>query len=518
MSYSWLDPLYTADEMRALDAWAIEEQGVPSLDLMERAAAEVTSVVTERAPQGTVAVVCGKGNNGGDGLAVTRMLAEHGIQARALLLWPAEELRGDARVNYDRLVDAGCDADEVEPAAISDALAGAALIIDAILGTGFEGTPREPADGAIEAVNRAGSPVIAIDVPSGVNASTGSVDGAAVRADVTVTFQAAKTGLWISPGKEHAGRVVVADIGIPREGRMSPTSGLIRREAVEAIPRRAAASTKFSSGSVLVIGGSLGLTGAVAMSCEGAMRAGAGWVRAAVPASLNEIFEVKLTEVMSVPLADDGGHLRKDAVEAALDAADRADCVALGPGLGRDPEALDAAIAVMDGVQVPLLIDADGLFALAEADLERVAGRRAPTVLTPHAGELARLLATDSGDIAAARLGKVREAARRANAIVVLKGDDTLVADPGGWLGVSPGGSPALATAGTGDVLSGVIAAFMAKGVEPFTAVCAGVRAHVDAGRIAAQRIGVADSVIATDVIAAIPAALRPGDAGSPSA
>jgi NAD(P)H-hydrate epimerase len=355
--------------------------------------------------------------------------------------------------------------------------------------------------------------VLAVDVPSGVNASTGEVEGACVTANTTVTFQHSKVGLWISPGKVHAGRVVVADIGIPHEGRpVEPSSGLIGPGVVEAVPWRAAASTKFSSGSVLVVGGSVGLTGAVCMTCEGAMRAGAGWVRAAVPASLNEIFEVKLTEVMSVPLADNGGHLSGDAVGTVLEAAERADSVVVGPGLGREAGALAAAVAMIERVEAPLLVDADGLFALAGAGLERVAGRKHPAVLTPHAGELSRLLGTGSSEIAAARLDAVRAAARRAGAIVVLKGDDTLVFDPAAdRLGVSAGGSPALATAGTGDVLSGVIAAFMARGVEPFTAACAGVRVHAEAGRIAARRIGVPDSVIATDVIAALPAALRPG-------
>src|SRR5215213_1450445 len=203
MSNAWLDPLYTAGEMRALDAWAIGNQGVPSLELMERAAAEVTRVVTERSPDGPVVVVCGKGNNGGDGLAVTRMLREGGFEARALLLWPAAELRGDALENHRRLVEAGGEVVETAPEQLPGALAGTALVVDAILGTGFEGAPRAPADAAIDAVNSAGSPVVAVDVPSGVNASTGEVQGACVTARQTVTFQHSKIGLWVAPGKEH---------------------------------------------------------------------------------------------------------------------------------------------------------------------------------------------------------------------------------------------------------------------------------------------------------------------------
>jgi hydroxyethylthiazole kinase-like uncharacterized protein yjeF len=507
----WLDPLYTAEQMRALDGWAIERQGIASLDLMERAGAEVTRALTELTPAGPVAVVCGKGNNGGDGLVVTRLLREHGIAARAVLLWPAADLRGDAAENHRRLVGAGGEIVECAPGDLRDALRGAALIVDAIFGTGFEGAPRDPAAAAIDAIEASGTPVVAVDVPSGVNASTGAVAGVCVHATVTVTFQHSKVGLWVSPGKDHAGRLVVADIGIPRgEPSPAPSAGLIRREVVQGIPRRATASNKFSSGSVLVIGGSRGLTGAVCMTCEGAMRAGAGWVRAGVPASLNDIFEVKLTEVMSVPLADAGGGLAAAAVEAALEAAGRADCVVLGPGLGRSEQALDAGVRLIQEVGAPLLVDADGLFALAQAGPQPTLGRTAPTVLTPHSGELARLLGTDSTRVAAARLERAREAARRFGAVVVLKGDDTLVADPGAdRVAVSRGGSPALATAGTGDVLSGVAGAFLAKGVEPFEAACAAVAVHAEAGRVAARRIGVPDAVIATDVVAALPEALR---------
>jgi len=238
------------------------------------------------------------------------------------------------------------------------------------------------------------------------------------------------------------------------------------------------------------------------------MRAGAGWVRAAVPASLNDIFEVKLTEVMSIPLPDQGGHLSQAAAEAVLDAAERADAVVIGPGLGREEGSFALAQTLVERIEQPLLVDADGLNALAAAKLAPAARRGAPLVLTPHAGELGRLLERGSGEIEAGRLASAREAASRAGATVVLKGDDTIVAGPGDDdLAVNRGGSPGLATAGTGDVLSGVIGAFMARGLDAFEAACAGVYVHAEAGRIAARRLG-AESVIATDVIEALPAAL----------
>ena len=514
---SWLDPIYTADEMRALDAWAIDEQGVPSLDLMERAGAEVARVVTELAPQGPVRAVCGKGNNGGDGLVVVRRLHGIGLEAEALLLADPHDLSADARANHARLAESGAAWRVVDAAELPAALDGAGCVVDALLGTGFEGAPRAPVDTAIGAVNGTGAPVVAIDVPSGANASTGEVEGDCVRADATVTFHAAKVGLWVHPGKEHAGRVEEVDIGIPVSWGGAPeprTAGLIGARALARLVPRGPRSTKFSSGAVLVTGGSTGLTGAVCLAAIGAMRAGAGWVRAGVPASLNEVFEVKLTEVMSVPLPDDDGLLTEAAAGDLIEAAERADSVVLGPGLGRTGGTFAFAVNVAERVERPVVIDADGLNALADAGLERMAGRAAATILTPHAGELGRLLGRASAEVEAHRLAAAREAAARSAAIVVLKGDDTLVVSPAGLTGVSAGGSAALATAGTGDVLSGVIAAFLARGLAPFDAACAAVRAHADAGRGAGAALGT-ESVVAGDVVDALPAVLRAAAAGS---
>jgi NAD(P)H-hydrate epimerase len=317
-----------------------------------------------------------------------------------------------------------------------------------------------------------------------------------------------------------AGRVEVVPIGIPPDRYGAPlprTAGLIRPDARSALQLRAAGSTKFSSGSVLVVGGSTGLTGAVCLASEGAMRAGAGWVRAGVPESLNPVFEVKLTEVMSLPLPDAGGTLVAAAADAVLEAVERADAVALGPGLGRSADSFALAVDLIERIERPLLIDADALNALAEAGLERTAGRRSPTVLTPHAGELGRLLGRPSAEIAAHRLAAAREAADRSRGVVVLKGDDTLVAQPGtDPVGISRGGAGGLATAGTGDVLSGVTATFLARGLDAFQAACAAVETHQEAGREAARWVG-ADSVVAGDVIAALPVALRAGSEGLPS-
>ncbi len=495
----WLDPLPDAPQQRALDEWAIDELKIPGIELMERAGSGLEEVVQRMVPTGQIVVVCGKGNNGGDGFVCARLLRELGRDVRVLLLGSPDELRGDAGTNCSRLP--GAPPEPFEAAALD----GAHGVIDAILGTGFSGEPREPAAGAIEAINDAarGAVVIACDVPSGVDASTGEVLGSAVRARATVTFHAAKPGLWIAPGKDHAGTVEVRDIGIPPGGPAEPRIGLIEPRVTDGIPRRGRESTKFAAGSVLVCGGSIGLTGAPCMASMAAMRAGAGYVTAFVPASLNLVFESRLLEEMTVPLPDAEGSLEPAGAETVLKRAASSGALVLGPGIGRRPGAFELARTLAREAQSPLLLDADGLNAHA-GSLSSLAARTTPTVLTPHAGELARLLDSDSKSIAARRLSSVRTAAAEANAIVVLKGDDTLVAHPDGRVGVSRGGAPSLATAGTGDVLSGVIGAYLAKGMEPFAAACAGVLVHARAGRLAARRIG-DEGVVAGDVIEALP-------------
>ena len=507
----WLEPLFDAAGMRAIDAWAIDERGVPSLELMEAAGGAVAQAAEDVTRPGPARVVCGKGNNGGDGLVAARHLAGAGHEVEVLLLWPAGELSGDAQVNLDRL--ASVPARELPAAELADALADSGVVVDAILGTGFSGAPRDPADTAIAAINGCRAPVVAADIASGVDASTGEVEGVAVEAEITVSFHAAKVGHLVAPGKACAGELRVAAIGIPAGAPGDPVAGRITGAVLAAIPRREAGSTKFSSGQVVVIGGSRGLTGAPCLSSLAATRAGAGYATVLVPADLEQIFEIKLTEVMSRGLDGPPGHLGAASLEPALGAAERADAVVLGPGLGRAEETLQLARDLATRIAAPLVIDADGLNAHAGA-LESLAGREAPTILTPHAGELGRLLDRPSAAIEARRLASAREAAELARAIVVLKGDDTIVAGAGAFAGDEPSlaandlPSPGLATAGTGDVLSGMIAALTGRGVEPFAAACAAVHAHARAGRVAAGRLGIAESVIAGDVIGAIPAAL----------
>ena len=504
----WTAPLLDAETMRGVDRWAIEERGVPSLELMERAGAGVTRIVERLAPDGAVAVVCGKGNNGGDGLVAARLLREAGRGVTVVCAAPLDELAGDARVNLERLPgEAPLELTE-DRERTERALTEATVIVDALLGTGFQGEPRGAVGEAIEAVNAARAPIVSVDVPSGVDSSTGVASGAAVRAAVTTTFHAGKPGLWIEPGKTHAGTVETIEIGIPRGSPAEATIGLIAPSVFEELPRRGPSSTKFISGHVLIAGGSRGLTGAPWMAAEAAMRAGAGYVTAFVPASLQPILATAgPPELMTKSLPDDGdGGLTAEGVDDVLEASKRGGALALGPGLGRGDGAVQFARELAREAKVALVLDADGLNAHA-GRLGELSVRSAPTVLTPHAGELGRLLEVGSEEIERERLRHVRAAAEQARAVVVLKGDDTLIADPSGRVAVSPGGAPALATAGTGDVLTGVIAALLSAGLDPFTAAAAGVSLHAEAGREAARRQGANEGVVASDVIAALPAA-----------
>ncbi len=493
--------------MRAVDRWAIEERGIPSLDLMERAGEGVAQSVEHLAPDGPLVVVCGKGNNGGDGLVVARLLRQAAREVTVVCIGSSEELSPDARANLERLpgpppVRLG------EPAALT-AMRAAQALVDALLGTGFAGVPHGAVADAIEAVNAARKRVVSVDAPSGVDVSTGVVAGAAIEAHRTVTFHLGKPGLWINPGKSHAGETVTIDIGIPRGAPIATGTGLIDEQVLALLPRRTAGSTKFTSGHVVVVGGSPGLTGAPAMTALAAMRAGAGYVTACVPASLRAILDTQLMEVMTRGLPHEHGSLAPDGLSGAMEPLARSLALALGPGLGRDACAVDFARRLAREAPVAMVLDADGLNAHAGC-LEELSARKAPTVLTPHAGELARLLDTDSEQVTRERLSHARAAAEQAQAVVVLKGDDTLVVEPAGRVAISRGESPALATAGTGDVLTGAIAALLAQGIDPFAAAAAGVQLHARAGREAARAQGAAEGVIASDVIAALPRARRP--------
>jgi NAD(P)H-hydrate epimerase len=443
-----LEPLYTAAEMRAA------EQGYPGYpetapELMERAGAAVAHAALRAFPDAQrFAVVCGGGSNGGDGRIAGRILREEGRDA-------------------------------VETTAVEQA----DVVVDALFGTGFHGVPRPDAAALIERTNAAGAPVVAVDVPSGVDASTGQVAGEAVRASLTVTFHGPKVGLAVAPGLFHAGDVVVADIGLEP---LETEHRQVTPEILSLVPRKRMEDDKYRAGSVLVVGGARGMTGAACLAAEAALRADAGYVAVAVPAHSLPAVESRLLEPVKRTWAE------------ARAAAERAGAVAIGPGLGRDDEAKRLRDELLDELELPLVLDADALH-----DLEPGAwGPRA--VLTPHAGELARLLGCRSAWVDGQRLEAAQAVAERFGCVCLLKGAGTVVAAPGQGPLVCAPGPPALATAGTGDVLTGIVAAFLAKGIEPRLAAAAGATAH----GLAAARIPYPAGVVASDLLAELPAVL----------
>ncbi|MHB0914405.1 MAG: NAD(P)H-hydrate dehydratase [Thermoleophilia bacterium] len=505
-------PLYTAAQMQKTDAAAIRGLGIPGVVLMERAGMAVAEYLLEHyCGHHCFVVLAGKGNNGGDGFVVARHLADAGMAVQVFAVAAAREYGGDAAINLKILGKLGVKVTHAPSAAVlRRALSGDCVIIDAVFGTGFSGEPRGKAAEFIRLAATAAVrdlvPVVAVDIASGVNASTGEIADRCLPARATVTFHAPKLGHFIAPGSYLTGDLILADIGIPADAAVAANHFLTDSEAVAAmLPPKMEYDSKFSVGRVLVAGGSRGLTGAACMAAEAALRSGAGVVTAAVPASLNDIFEQRLLEVMTLPLADNGsGHLTAGSSAGLLEAAAGFDAVAVGPGVGRDPECLRTVADFVKKTAVPAVIDADGINAFAgKAGLLK--RRLAPTVLTPHDGELARLMGNAPSAAAGGRLAAAREAARRTGAVVLLKGSATIITDGTVTL-VNPTGNPGLATAGSGDVLTGIIAALLAKGLEPLDAAAAGALLHGTAADEAAEDVGI-DNLIASDLLEYLPEA-----------
>ncbi len=501
--------LCTAEQMRRIDETAMGKDGIPGVVLMENAGRQVVAAVREllaTQARARVVVICGKGNNGGDGLVAARHLLNHGTDVQVVLLAKGTDLSGDAAVNYRIAHTMGVPmVENADEEAVKVRASRADVIVDAILGTGIHGEVTGIARAAIAAINAGRAQVVAVDIPSGVHADTGAALGEAVRADVTVTFGLPKLGLVQYPGAELCGELRVADISLPR-GLLN--SELLRAElvtaelAAELLPRRPPAMHKGEAGRVLVVAGSVGMTGAAALCGLACLRAGAGLVSIACPASLNDVLEVKCTEVMTVPVAQTAARSIAAAARAdVLGHAARSDAVALGPGLSQHPETAGFVQETVTAIPVPLVLDADGLNCLG-GDGAMLRRRPAPTIVTPHPGELARLLGTTAELIQEDRVDAARRAAELTGAVVVLKGAATITAATDGRVFVNSTGNPGMASGGMGDVLTGVIAALVAGGAPPAAAAVAGVFYHGLAADRAAERG--ARGLIAGDVVEAL--------------
>lgn len=507
----------TASQMQALDRRTIAEAGVPGHMLMERAGTAVVGAL-ERVcgplAGKAVTVLCGKGNNGGDGFVIARLLRQKRAKSSVTLLAQPADLAGDARTMYRRFVRAAGKR-AVQPCPSPDRLRrrleASDIVVDALLGTGLSSAVGGIYQTAIEAMNVAGLPVMAVDLPSGIHADTGAVLGSAVKATWTVTFGLPKLGLYLGAGIDHAGEVHIADIGIPAayvEAVASAVSLITREDVRRLLPRRPASAHKGTFGHAGIVAGSVGKTGAAALTARAALRVGAGLVTVATPASVNDTLEAKLLEAMTAPMPETKARtLARSGLDRLILFAHARSAVAIGPGLSTHPETVELIHALVPRLEKPAVLDADALNAVA-GRLGLLMECKLPPIVTPHPGEMARLeeQATPQS-VNADRIGTATRFAQSRRVIVVLKGARTVVAHPDGGIAICPTGNPGMATGGTGDALTGMVVGLLAQGVPPWDAARAATFLHGLAGDLAAADRGAA-GMIAGDLIERIPDAI----------
>jgi hydroxyethylthiazole kinase-like uncharacterized protein yjeF len=516
--------LVTSSQMRNIDKGTIEGIGISGLQLMEKAGHGTALVAKEMLgdPAGKeVIIFCGRGNNGGDGFVVGRYLSEWGAQVHFFLTARKNEIKGDAKVNLEKAVDLDLPIVEIlQKDAIPDRLRGD-LIVDGLFGTGFTGEITGYTKDIVEKINSSTIPILAVDIPSGLHADTGEFNGPCVKADRTVTMALPKIGHFFFPGKGMSGRVSVVDIGVPphvvEEENMS--LNLVTDEEVKRmLPRRPGDAYKGTCGRVVLIAGSTGLTGAACLASLSCLRAGAGMAILGTPQSLNPIMEMKLTEVMTHPLPDvrKKGALALRGLGGVRELLKWGDCCAIGPGLGQHHETIELVRRLVSKLEMPAVIDADGLNALAK-DVSLLKECKAPLILTPHIGELSRLNGVPASEIAKDRIKYASEFAKEYNCVLVFKGAPTIISEPGGQTYVNPTGNAGMATAGSGDVLTGIIVGLLAQKMTlqkhedihkiMLDSALAGVYVHGLTGDLAKEEKGEM-GMIAGDMMEKTPAAL----------
>jgi len=502
--------LLTAEQMRELDRLTIEDYGIPGIVLMENAgitAFESTLDMLDEVEDPMILVICGPGNNGGDGYVVARHLHNTGASVHIAHIGELDSVRGDARTNMLIASKMGIAIHEKPTedhlwTMINDS----DLVVDALLGTGTSGPARSAISDVISMVNSSCKPVIALDIPSGIDVDSGQLPGESILADVTVTFGLPKVGLVTYPAAHRVGRLVIAGISIPSsvvDASKCAAHLITREEAAIGIPDRSADSHKGTFGHLAVVAGSIGMTGAVTLSALGGLRIGTGLVTMLVPESINPIVEVKVTEAMSVPIAEGSkgkfGLLSRDTV---LKEIVKRDALVLGPGIGRDDDTVLFVHEVLESVECPVVLDADALYAVSK-DLSVLSKVKADIVLTPHPGEMAMLLGTATSEIQSNRLEVAIKFAVDYGVTLVLKGAGTVVASPDGTAYINPTGCSGMATGGVGDVLSGMIGGLLAQGVGAELAAVTGVYLHGLAGELASDKLGEA-AMLASDLVECI--------------
>jgi len=508
--------LVTAEQMRGLDSAAIHTFSVPSLDLMENAGRRTVEVMQAQYgdPFGrTVGIFVGPGNNGGDGLVIARLLAARMAHPVVFLLIPAAKLNGDSAVNYARLMEFPVEIIEVkDETGLQQAetmLLKCWAAVDAVLGTGLTREVSGIFAAAINLINKAGCPVVAVDIASGLNADNGKILGTCVQADTTVTFGQAKIGHAVHPGREYTGILEVVDIGIPARAvaEADIRLELLDRKVGAWLPPRITSAHKGTYGHLLIMAGSTGKTGAAFLSCLGALRSGTGLVSLCAPYDLNHIFEANLWEAMTIPLQSGvQGIFSIESYQAIQDALRNKHAIAIGPGIGTAEQTAELMVKLYTEINIPMIVDADGLNILA-SDTSLLRNAPGPRILTPHPGEMARLTGLTTNQIQDDRLAVSRDFAAEHNVYLVLKGSDTLICNPEGNLALNPTGNPGMACGGMGDVLSGIIGGFLAQGLSPWQASCLGTYSHgLAADRLAAETSA---GYLASEVAHELPFALE---------
>ncbi len=508
--------ILSAESMRQVDRKAIDEFGIPSLVLMENAAIGLADAIAETYSSARgVAIFCGPGNNGGDGLALARHLAVRGYHLELCLLSGGRDFSGDSAVQLNICQNQGLSIREIGPEdSLHNAVEAAReldLVVDALFGIGLT----RPLEGQyaelVEVLNRLTLPSLAVDLPSGLSGSRRDIPGPHIEADLTVTFGAPKVAHVFSPAADAVGRVAVADLGIPTELIDSAEGNLhlmVGEELASHLMPRPVASHKGDYGHVLVVAGAVGKAGAAILTARSAVRSGAGLVTAAVPDEIVQTVDLGSVESMTFPISQTPtGGLDQEAARTVSNLSIDKHVLAVGPGLGRDPSTEAAIRSIVLESHLPVVLDADGVNAFA-GNWQQLQKREAETVLTPHPGELARLMATTSTEVQADRVGAVEKAARETGAFVVLKGHQTLVASPEGEVFVNPTGNPGMASGGTGDVLTGLVAGLAGQGYEALVAAQLGVYLHGLAGDLAAEKVG-QTGVSASDLLEYLPAAFE---------
>jgi len=516
-----MEIVLTSEQMRAVDSYAIKHLKIPGTILMENAGRSVVDAI-ERSYgplMGKSAVVfCGKGSNGGDGYVIARHLYNRGTKVTIVALGRIEEIKGDARLNFDILKrfcreypqDGSLGILELHSPLILKRLKATDFVVDAVFGTGFSGAVKGAYRRVIEWINRSSAVKVSVDIPSGLNSDNGSVENVAVKSDLTVTMAFKKIGLLTGKSKNYIGRLEVADIGLFSKdlSMIAPRTFLVEsHDLIEALPRRAFDAHKHSVGKVFVLAGSRGLTGAAAMVSESTLRVGAGAVILGAPKSIYPILARKLTEVMVEPLDETAdGSVSTDALASIRKHIDWADVVVIGPGLSRNSDTQEVVRTLIGRTNKPLLIDADGLNALS-GDVSVLRKRRTNDIIvTPHSGELSRLIGVKSSEIDARRVEIARKVAQEFHLTIVLKGAPTVTGSPAGNVYINSTGNPGMATAGSGDVLAGIVAGLWAQGMQPDAAAYCGVFVHGLAGDIAQEKLG-EKSLLALDIQHMVPKA-----------